>query len=104
MARPRFTRTRTPRRAGGRAQAAACVAAVLAVASGLAGCAGRDQTAAPAERGRRLEVTPQTIGLQPGATGMLAFTVLTPSGLAVAGETVTFTIVDDPDVPGVEAQ
>jgi hypothetical protein len=76
-----------------------------ALALVLAGaCAGREQQAVVVDPGRVLEAKELTTLIVPGLTRPVAFFLHTPAGMPIVGETVTFTIVDDPGVPGVEAQ
>ena len=80
-----------------------CAAALSIVAAGLAACGG--SPSAPATTApRTIAATPQTVWVQPGAMGTVAFTVSGPSGAPLPGAVVTFTIVDDPATPGTAAQ
>jgi hypothetical protein len=47
---------------------------------------------------------PETIWLQPGETGTLAFLLSGPSGAPLPGAMVSFAIFDDPAIPDAEAQ
>src|SRR5262245_1742081 len=66
----------------------------LATACALAtSCAGRDQAPRP-DTGRVLHAESLTTHIRPGQTKPVEFVLRTPDGAPVAGETVTFTIVD----------
>jgi hypothetical protein len=69
------------------------------VASGA--CAGGDPGTTPSED-RVITPDPGTIHVRPGETGTARF-VLTSGGVPIAAQPVSFTIVDNPDIPGVEA-
>jgi len=70
----------------------------------LAACGGAESPGAPPTTPRTIAASPQTVWVQPGATGTLTFEVTGPTGAPLPGALVTFTIVDDPSTPGSEAQ
>ncbi len=76
--------------------------AVLSIV--IAACGGATSPGAPPTTPREIAATPQTVWVQPGATGTLTFEVTGPAGAPLPGALVTFTIVDDPATPGSEAQ
>jgi hypothetical protein len=77
-------------------------AVLLALASVTAGCAGGEPGTTPSSD-RVLTGDPASIKIIPDGTGIVRF-VLTSGNVPIAGQTVDFTIFDDPGVPGVEAQ
>jgi hypothetical protein len=72
---------------------------LVALASG---CAGGEPGTTPSGD-RVLTASPARIKVGPNEIGSARF-VLTSGGVPIAGQTVSFTIIDDPDMPGVEAQ
>jgi hypothetical protein len=68
------------------------------------GCGSAPETPAPATTPRTLTATPETVWVQPGATGALAFLVRGPTGAPLPGANVAFSIVDDPSTPGLAAK
>jgi hypothetical protein len=80
-------------------------AALLPIAVALSLCAcGTTTTPASSTTPRKIAATPETVWVQPGATGTLTFKVTDEAGAPLPGALVTFTIVDDPATPGTEAQ
>src|SRR5687767_449958 len=77
-------------------------ALLLALASVNAGCAGGEPGTKPSSD-RVLTGEPASLQVIPNGTGIVRF-VLTSGNVPIAGQTVNFTIFDDPGVPGVEAQ
>jgi hypothetical protein len=73
------------------------VAALLAVTA-LA-CNNAAETPATPTTPRTVVPMPETVLVQPGATGALGFQVLGPTGAPLPGAPVTFTIVDGPSEP-----
>src|SRR5262245_8211845 len=65
-------------------------------------CAGGEPGPTPGED-RVIAAEPSTIHVSPGETGTARF-VLTSGGVPIAAQLVSFTIVDNPEVPGVEAK
>ena len=78
------------------------VARALALALALAGCAGGEPGTSPS-RPRILTADPASIQISPHEAGVARF-VLTHGLVPLAGQSVSFTIFDDPGVDGVEAQ
>ena len=85
--------------------AGACALAAGAwLATAVVGCGGAPATPPPPTTPRTLTAMPQTVWVQPGATGALAFEVRGPTGAPLPGANVAFAILDNPDTPGVEAK
>jgi hypothetical protein len=79
-------------------------AAALLLASLTAACGSAPETPLPATTPRTLTALPETIWVQPGDMGTLPFQLRGPSNAPLPGADVTFTIVDNPDTPGADAQ
>src|SRR5262245_2047489 len=77
--------------------------AAVGLGLGLGACAGRNPPPPP-EAGRQLAARDETIWIRPGGAGSARFVLTTLAGLAVPGEGVSFSIVDDPARPGSAAQ
>ena len=78
-------------------------ALIVAAALGASGaCAGGEDGTTPSGD-RVLTAVPPQMKVNPGETGTARF-ILTSGGVPIAGQRVTFTIVDDPQVPDVEAR
>ena len=75
-------------------------AALLALASVVAGCAGGEPGTTPTSD-RVLAGDPASIQVVPGGTGIVRF-VLTSGHVPIAGQTVNFKIFDDPSLAGLE--
>jgi hypothetical protein len=73
------------------------------MALALAACGTGPEVAAPPTTPQTLTAVPATVWVQPGEMGSLTFELLGPLAAPVAGATVSFAIVDDPETPGTEA-
>ncbi|HEX4404364.1 MAG TPA: hypothetical protein VH560_06025 [Polyangia bacterium] len=62
----------------------------------LAACGGAESPGPAPTTPRTIVASPQTVWVQPGATGTLTFKVTGPTGAPLPGALVTFTIVDNP--------
>src|SRR5262245_30539828 len=77
-------------------------AALLAALVAGGACAGGEEGTTPSGD-RVLAALPKDIKVNPNETGTARF-VLTSGGVPIAGQRVTFSIVDDPAIPDVEAR
>jgi hypothetical protein len=85
----------------GRGARALLLALALAAVAGA--CAGGEPGMVPSDASL-LTADPETLQVDPNGTGTLRFVLTSGSVLPIAGQTVSFTIVDNPYVEGVEAQ
>jgi len=77
-------------------------ALLAALVASAGACAGGSPGEAPTGT-RRLTADPEMTQISPGGTGSVRF-VLTSGGVPIAGETVSFAIVDVPETPEPEGQ
>ncbi|HVZ71024.1 MAG TPA: hypothetical protein VHJ20_01505 [Polyangia bacterium] len=77
---------------------------LVALGALLAGCGGGPETVPAPTTPRTLQAMPETVWVQPGQAGSVAFLVLGPTNAPLPGAPVSFSIEDDPATAGTEAQ